>query len=359
MEKILVTGAAGFIGFHLVNRLIRNKYEVYGIDNINDYYDTALKYSRLKETGIEATNTSAEIVEYKTEEIKFGEEIRSNKYNNYRFKRLDIQNKEDLFEFFKTEKFDYIINLAAQAGVRYSIENPDVYIQSNIVGFFNILEACRNFPVKKLLYASSSSVYGNNSQVPFSTNDKTDKPVSLYAATKKSNELMAHTYSHLYKIPTIGLRFFTVYGSWGRPDMAPILFTNAINNGIPLNVFNNGELERDFTHVSDIVEGIVNLIAIDKPEADYYKLFNIGNGTPVKLMRFINLLESALGKNAKLNFMEMQPGDVKQTWAEIMQLKDYCGYKPKTKIEEGILEFTNWYRKYEQSYKQDNSVPAK
>jgi len=239
-----------------------------------------------------------------------------------------------------------VIHLAAQAGVRYSIENPDLYIQSNIIGFFNILEACRKFPVKKLMYASSSSVYGNNTKTPFSTDDKTDEPLSLYAATKKSNELMAHAYSHLYQIPTIGLRFFTVYGSWGRPDMSPILFADAITKGKSLKVFNNGEMERDFTHINDIVEGIHRIIKTDFSMHGNYKIFNIGNGNPINLLRFIRTLENHLGQKAKLQFLPMQLGDVKKTWADTSQLSEYFNYKPNTSIDDGIKEFAFWFRDY-------------
>lgn len=346
MTKILITGTAGFIGFHLVKRLLIENFDVYGIDNINDYYDINLKYARLSETGISAFGNNKINGSQIFKEIKSGEEIISNRHSNYRFKRLDVQDKMVLFELFATEKFDHVIHLAAQAGVRYSIENPDLYIQSNIIGFFNILEACRKFPVKKLMYASSSSVYGNNSKSPFSTDDKTDEPLSLYAATKKSNELMAHAYSHLYQIPTIGLRFFTVYGSWGRPDMSPIIFADAITKGKSLKVFNNGEMERDFTHINDIVEGIHRIIKTDFPIQENYKVFNIGNGNPINLLRFIRILENHLGQKAKLQFLPMQMGDVKKTWADTSQLSEYFNYKPNTSIDEGIKEFAFWFREY-------------
>lgn len=347
-SKILITGTAGFIGFHLVKRLLTENFNIFGIDNINNYYDINLKYARLAETGILG---SKQINKNRNEsdffkEIEFGEIINSGQYSNYRFQRADVQDKKFLFELFASEKFDYVIHLAAQAGVRYSIENPDLYIQSNIIGFFNILEACRQFPVKKLLYASSSSVYGNNSKIPFSTNDKTDEPASLYAATKKSNELMAHAYSHLYQIPTIGLRFFTVYGSWGRPDMSPILFADAITKGNVLKVFNNGEMERDFTHINDIVEGIYRIIKTDFTIQENYQIFNIGNGNPINLLRFIRTLENQLGQKAKLQFLPMQLGDVKKTWADISQLFECFNYKPNISIDEGIKEFVIWYRDY-------------
>lgn len=351
MEKILITGSAGFIGYHLTKLLLKNNFEIYGIDNINDYYDINLKYARLAETGIVSDNSEKHIAGSTIKDIEFGKEVNSYLDSNYRFCRIDIQDKASLFKLFETEKFDYVVHLAAQAGVRYSIENPDVYIHSNIVGFHNMLEACRQFPVKKLLYASSSSVYGNNSKIPFSIHDKTDNPVSLYAATKKSNELLAHAYSHLYKITTIGLRFFTVYGSWGRPDMSPILFANAITKGETLKVFNNGNMERDFTHVSDIVEGIYRIIQVARNQEEvHYRLFNIGNGTPVNLMTFIRTIEKQLGKNANLQFLPMQPGDVRQTWADTAELTAYCNYKPNTSIEEGIKEFTDWYSKHYEKY---------
>lgn len=346
MNKILITGTAGFIGFHLAKRLLTENFEIYGIDNINDYYDINLKYARLNETGISESNHRDKKINQIYEEIKFDKEIISKLYSNYRFKRIDVQDKTSLFELFASENFDYVIHLAAQAGVRYSIENPDVYIQNNIIGFFNILEACRKFPVKKLLYASSSSVYGNNSQIPFSTNDKTDEPASLYAATKKSNELMAHAYSHLYQIPTIGLRFFTVYGSWGRPDMSPILFADAITKGNTLKVFNNGEMERDFTHINDIVEGIQRIITTEITFQQNYKIFNIGNGNPINLLKFIRTLEYHLGQTAKLQFHPMQLGDVKKTWASTNQLIEYYNYKPNTSIDEGLKEFVYWYKDY-------------
>lgn len=348
MEKILITGTAGFIGFHLTNRLLDEKFDVYGIDNINDYYDIDLKYARLAETGIFASNQRNQNLNGNRilDEIKFGEVAHSNTNFNYRFMRLDVQDKNAIMELFATENFDYVIHLAAQAGVRYSIENPDLYIQSNIIGFFNILEACRKFPVKKLLYASSSSVYGNNTTIPFSTDDKTDEPVSLYAATKKSNELMAHAYSHLYDIRTIGLRFFTVYGSWGRPDMSPILFADAISKGEPIKLFNGGEMERDFTHVDDIVEGILRLLLSDKKIENNYQLFNIGNGKPINLLNYIKTIEKHMGKKAELDFLPMQPGDVKRTWADTKKLAKYCNYSPIITIDDGIKEFTDWYKKY-------------
>ncbi|MDD2305479.1 MAG: NAD-dependent epimerase/dehydratase family protein [Prolixibacteraceae bacterium] len=346
MTKILVTGTAGFIGFHLVKRLLGEGLDILGIDNINNYYDINLKYARLAETGIIHSNQINENKNLSSKEIKFGEIINSDLYSNYRFMRTDVENEKVLFELFASENFDYVIHLAAQAGVRHSIENPNQYIQSNIIGFFNILEACRKFPVRKLLYASSSSVYGNNFKTPFSTNDKTDEPISLYAATKKSNELMAHAYSHLYQIPTIGLRFFTVYGSWGRPDMSPMLFADAIATEKPIKVFNSGDMERDFTHVSDIVEGIFKLLVSDKKLEHNYQIFNIGNGTPINLLDYIKTIEKYMGKKAELLFLPMQPGDVKRTWADTQKLREFCNYKPNTNIDDGVHEFVSWFKNY-------------
>jgi UDP-glucuronate 4-epimerase len=329
--KILITGAAGFIGFHTVNKFIDEGHEVVGLDNINDYYSPQLKYQRLKEAGIE------------TNKIKWFNYVKSNKNENYSFIRLNLEDKQQLFSLFQNEKFDIVINLAAQAGVRYSIENPDVYIQSNTVGFHYILEACRNYPVKHLVHASSSSVYGANTKIPFSEDDKVDSPVSLYAATKKSNELMAHSYSDLYKIPITCLRFFTVYGPWGRPDMAPMLFAKAVLNNKSINVFNNGDMSRDFTYVDDIVNGVY--LASMKVEGNY-NVLNIGNGSPVNLMNFIEELELALQKKVLKNFMPMQAGDVKSTWANIDKLSTVYGYKPKVKIQQGIKEFIKWVKNY-------------
>lgn len=329
--KILITGAAGFIGFHTVNKFIQEGHEVVGLDNINDYYSPQLKYQRLKEAGIE------------TNEIKWYHSVKSTVNKNYSFVRMNLEDKQQLFMLFQEEKFNIVINLAAQAGVRYSIENPDVYIQSNTVGFHYILEACRNYPVKHLVHASSSSVYGANSKIPFSEDDKVDSPVSLYAATKKSNELMAHSYSDLYKIPITCLRFFTVYGPWGRPDMAPMLFAKAILNNKPINVFNNGDMSRDFTYVADIVNGVY--LASMKVESNY-NVLNIGNGSPINLMNFIEELEHALDKKAIKNFMPMQAGDVKSTWANIDKLSIVYGYEPKVKIQQGIEEFIKWVKEY-------------
>lgn len=333
--KILITGAAGFIGFHLSKKMLDDSYQIIGIDNLNDYYDPSLKHSRL------------EIL---------------NKYNNFKFHKVDLKDKAAVDNIFENYQPTHVINLAAQAGVRYSIENPYAYVDSNLIGFMNILEACRNYPIEHLLYASSSSVYGGNKVAPFSTNHNVDHPVSLYAATKKSNELMAHTYSHLYGIPTTGLRFFTVYGPYGRPDMAYFSFTKDILAGRPIKVFNHGKMERDFTYIDDIVEGIVKLIdkfpaankEWDESKDDLstsfaqYKIYNIGNNNPVQLMRFINALESALGKEVEKIYMDMQPGDVLRTYADVSDLESDINFKPSTSIEDGLLKFVEWYEEYYQ-----------
>lgn len=338
--KILVTGSAGFIGFHLVKKLLESGHKVTGIDNINSYYDPELKYARLAETGIDR---NAEIPDLP---------VISSIYPDYTFIRMNLEDKERLENLFSNEKFDWVCNLAAQAGVRYSIENPSAYITSNVVGFLNILEACRKNNIKHLVYASSSSVYGNSTKMPFSVNDRVDKPVSLYAATKKSNELMAYTYSHLYQLPATGLRFFTVYGPWGRPDMAPILFSTSIMKGIPIKVFNNGNLERDFTYIDDIVDGILKVFEhppvfhSSVPDDAPHSLYNIGNGNPVRLMDFIEILEKELGKDAVKEFLPMQPGDVYKTWADISELQKQFGYKPASGLEKGIFEFASWFKKY-------------
>lgn len=332
--KVLVTGSAGFIGFHTVQQLLQNGFDVVGLDNINDYYSPQLKYARLKEAGIHQ------------DEIKWYQLTQSATYPAYRFVRMNLEDKQQLFSLFQSELFDIVINLAAQAGVRYSIENPDVYVQSNIVGFHYILEACRYFPVKHLVHASSSSVYGANAKIPFSEEDKVDSPVSLYAATKKSNELMAHSYSHLYNIPITCLRFFTVYGPWGRPDMAPMLFAKAISDSKPIKVFNNGEMQRDFTYVDDIVNGIVKTSLTPFTEQPQYRVLNIGNGSPVDLMEFITELEKGLGKPALKNFMPMQPGDVPKTWADQEKLEQITHYKPNVTLKSGLQQFAEWFKNY-------------
>jgi UDP-glucuronate 4-epimerase len=330
----------------LVTRLLNDGHQIVGLDNINSYYDINLKYARLAETGIyaveEIDHTGGKNRQYK--EIAFGEIIKSILFPDYRFIRLNLEDKQAINQLFEIEKFDYVVNFAAQAGVRYSIENPDAYIQSNIVGFLNILEACRHYPVKHLVYASSSSVYGANTKIPFSEDDRTDEPVSLYAATKKANELMAYTYSHLYKIPNTGLRFFTVYGPWGRPDMAPILFANAITQGNPIKVFNNGEMERDFTYIDDIIEGVIRVITKSPDTKPMYRLMNIGNGAPVNLMSFIDTMENIYGRKAEKIFQDLQLGDVKKTWANIQKIKNIVNFYPKTKIQEGVKYFIKWYK---------------
>ncbi len=346
--KILITGTAGFIGFHLAKRLLEEGFDVVGLDNINDYYDVNLKYARLAELGIyapdETLHRGGENRSYR--EIALRSKIASVVYPKHTFVRLNLEDRKELDALFEAEQFDIVINLAAQAGVRYSIENPDAYVQSNIVGFLNILEACRYNKIQHLIYASSSSVYGANAKIPFSENDQVDKPVSLYAATKKSNELMAHTYSHLYNIPTTGLRFFTVYGPWGRPDMAPILFANAISKGEAIKVFNNGEMERDFTYVDDIIEGICRLAKSKIDTENPYQLMNIGNGNPVNLLAFIETMENALAQKAEKRMMPMQDGDVKRTWADVSDLENKVNYKPQTKLAIGIASFVSWFKEY-------------
>ena len=333
MNKILVTGAAGFIGFHLCEKLIKQDYTVVGLDNINDYYDTNLKISRLK---------------------------RIEDYHNFKFVKLNIAERETLSEIFSNEKFDMVIHLAAQPGVRYSLVNPYAYVESNISGFLNILEGCRYNNIKHLVYASSSSLYGANTKMPFSVHHNVDHPVSLYAATKKSNELMAHVYSNLYGIPTTGLRFFTVYGPWGRPDMAYFSFTKAILDGKPIDVFNSGQMKRDFTYIDDIVDGVMRvLIKIPVPNPSWdganpdtgtsyapYKIYNIGNNNPVEIMHFINILEHYIGKKAKMNMLPMQPGDMVATFADIDDLCKDTGFKPNTPIEKGLEYFVDWYKSY-------------
>jgi len=331
--KILVTGAAGFIGMHLSKRLLERGDEVVGIDNLNDYYDVQLKHDRLKQL---------------------------EDFDKFTFIKMDMADREDMAKLFKAQQFNRVMNLAAQAGVRYSLQNPLAYVDSNLVGFANILEGCRHNKVEHLVYASSSSVYGSNTDMPFSVHDNVDHPVSLYAATKKSGELMAHTYSHLYDLPTTGLRFFTVYGPWGRPDMSPSLFTGAIMRDETINVFNEGRMQRDFTYIDDIVEGVIRVIdkvavpneSYDKsspdPATSYapYRVYNIGNNEPVELMKFIETIEDAVGKKAEKNMMGMQDGDVVSTYANIDTLIEAVGFKPATPLKGGIEKFVEWYKSY-------------
>lgn len=346
--KVLITGSAGFVGFHLAKRLIEIGYDIVGIDNINDYYDPELKFARLAECGIEK------------DKVIWHHEIVSSSHANYRFIRMSLESKGELMSLCYREKFDVIVNLAAQAGVRYSIINPDAYAQSNLVSFLNILEASRHNAVKHLVYASSSSVYGLNAQMPFSVHDNVDHPVSMYAASKKANELMAHTYSHLYRVPATGLRFFTVYGPWGRPDMAYFLFTEAILKGKPIRVFNKGEMKRDFTYIDDIVDGIVSVIKKPaEPHTDWnpnnpdpsvssapYRIYNLGNNKPVKLMNFIQEIEKNLDKKAVIDLQDMQPGDVSATWANVDDSINDFNYKPETTIEFGLNKFVEWYKSF-------------
>ena len=346
--KILVTGAAGFIGLHTCKRLLQHGDEVVGLDNINAYYDINLKYGRLSTLGI-----SEEVNEW----YKF---VNSSTYPNFKFVRMNLEDKQAMQMLFANEHFDKVINLAAQAGVRYSLENPYTYIEININGFLNVLEGCRFNDVKHVIYASSSSVYGLNGKVPFSEKDSIAHPVSLYAATKKSNELMAHTYSHLYNIPSTGIRFFTVYGPWGRPDMSPFLFADAILHSRPIKVFNNGNMLRDFTYIDDIVEGIIRIVNntpqcdtqwdVTKPDPSCstapYKIYNIGNSQPICLMDFIQAIEKAIGKKAEKTFLPMQPGDVYQTYADTSTLEQELGFKPCKSIVEGVQETIKWYKEF-------------
>ncbi|MDO8316832.1 MAG: NAD-dependent epimerase [Flavobacterium sp.] len=333
--KILVTGAAGFIGYHLCEKLLSLGHEVVGLDNINNYYDVNLKLDRLKQLGVVQVEENKLVVS----------ELHNEKFQ---FIKLNLEDRENLPLLFENQSFEMVCNLAAQAGVRYSIENPFTYVESNIVGFLNLLEACRNYNVKKLVYASSSSVYGLNEKIPFSTIDKVETPISLYAATKKSNELMAHTYSHLFGIQTIGLRFFTVYGPWGRPDMAMFLFTDAILNDKPIKVFNNGELSRDFTYIDDIIDGVTATLLDTKQveERPLYSLYNIGNSKPVKLLDFIEAIEICTDKKVQKEMLPMQPGDVEKTWADVSPLQEDYSYNPIVDITEGVPHFINWYKNY-------------
>ncbi len=332
-KNVLVTGAAGFIGYHLSKRLLESGCQVEGLDNINDYYDVNLKNARL-------------------------DQLKS--HDNFTFHQIDLSDKQGMETVFKNHTYDVVVNLAAQAGVRYSLVNPHAYVNSNIVGFVNILECCRHNDVKHLVFASSSSVYGANTKMPFSVHHNVDHPVSLYAASKKSNELMAHTYSHLFGLPCTGLRFFTVYGPWGRPDMALFLFTRAILSGDPISVFNHGKMQRDFTYIDDIIEGVVRVMARpaapnpgwsgDSPDSatSYapYKIYNIGNNNPVELSRFIEVIEETLGKTAEKDYQDIQPGDVPATYADVDDLINDVGFKPATSIEEGIGKFVAWYKEY-------------
>ncbi|MFB2120572.1 MULTISPECIES: NAD-dependent epimerase [Parapedobacter] len=332
--KILVTGATGFIGFHLVNALLKRGYHVVGIDNINDYYDVNLKYGRLAECGVHR------------HAINDNTPVQSQTHPAYTFQKTDITDLACLSELFEIHQFDRVFHLAAQPGVRYSMENPHAYVQSNVVGFVNMLECCRHHQVKHFVYASSSSVYGTNTKVPFHEDDRVDHPVSLYAATKRSNELLAHTYSHLYQLPTTGLRFFTVYGPWGRPDMAPMLFADAICSGKPIKVFNGGDMHRDFTYIDDIVEGVVRAgeqVPAATDIVPYYRIFNIGNSRPIHLMEFIRIMETAFGLTAKLDMYPMQPGDLKTTYADTSALAETAGYKPDTPLHDGVGRFVSWY----------------
>jgi len=332
-QKVFVTGVAGFIGFHLARRLLKDGYQVVGIDNINPYYDIALKEARLEALKNES---------------------------NFTFIKMDLANRKQLERLFASQKFEVVVNMAAQAGVRYSIENPFAYVDSNLVGFVNLLECCRHNNVKHFVFASSSSVYGANTTMPFSVHHNVDHPVSLYAATKKANELMAHTYSHLYRLPCTGLRFFTVYGPWGRPDMALFLFTRAILEDQPLKVFNHGKMQRDFTYIDDIIEGVVRVLGrLPQPNPRWsgaapdpgtssapYKVYNIGNNNPVELIKFIEVIEAALGKKAQKKFMDLQPGDVVATYADVDDLMQDVGFKPATPIEIGVERFVEWYKDF-------------
>jgi len=342
MKKVLVTGAAGFIGHHLSKLLVKSNYSVVGIDNINDYYDQNLKLARLQDLGIDISKIE------KNKPIE----------GSITYYKIDLRDADDIMQLFKKEKFNYVVNLAAQAGVRYSLENPQSYIDNNITGFLNILEACRKYPVEHLVYASSSSVYGLSEEVPFSVNSHTDHPLAMYAASKKANEMMAHSYAHLFNIPSTGLRFFTVYGPWGRPDMALHIFTKAIVEDKEFEVFNHGNMSRDFTYVDDIVESVKRLIPLapkhNNPKFDAknpnpsmssapYQLFNVGNNNPVALMDYVGAVEKALGKKGKIVYKPMQPGDVSATYADVQSLFDYIDFKPATKIEDGIKVFVDKY----------------
>ena len=345
--KILITGTAGFIGYHLTKRLADENHEITGLDSINNYYDPELKYARLTDLG------------FKREEITYNTLVTSTRAA-LTFIQLNLEDGENMARLFRDNSFDKVVNLAAQAGVRYSLTNPHAYINSNIVGMLNILEGCRHNGIEHLIYASSSSVYGLNEEMPFSTHSNVDHPLSLYAASKKSNELMAHTYSHLYNLPTTGLRFFTVYGPWGRPDMALFKFVSATLADHPIEVYNNGDLARDFTYIDDIIEGIVNVIShTPGPNPQWsgknpdpatsaapFKVYNIGNNQPVQLMDFIRAIEKALDRKTKINYKPMQPGDVHTTWADVTDLMQDFNYKPDTPIQEGVNAFVKWYTEF-------------
>lgn len=348
MKTILITGSAGFIGFHLAKRLLSDDWQVIGIDNINNYYDVNLKYARLNDLGISRN------------EIKVGKVIKSQTNKRFLFKQLGLEDTKGLEQLFQEHPISVVCNLGAQAGVRYSIENPLAYVTSNIIGFTNILEQCRINNIEHLVYASSSSVYGLNSKMPFSTHDAVNHPVSMYAATKKSNELMAHVYSKLYDLPTTGLRFFTVYGPWGRPDMSPMLFADAIINEKPIKVFNNGNMGRDFTYIDDVIEGLVRVINCPAKSSDNwdsknpdpasscvpYRIYNIGNSSPVGLMEYIEKMEDAIGKKAIKEFLPMQPGDVLDTYCDVSDLEKDFRYRPKATLKEGLKAFVEWYKEY-------------
>ena len=348
MKKVLVTGAAGFIGFHTTIKLFNENYLVVGLDSINDYYDTNLKKSRLAQNGIDV------------EEIEYGKMLESSKFNNYKFIQLKLEDKESLSKLFFEEQFEYVINLGAQAGVGYSIKNPEAYINSNIFGYINVLECCRHHTIKHLIYASTSSVYGLNQKMPLAETASVNHPLTLYSATKKSNELMAHSYSYLFQLPTTGLRFFTVYGTWGRPDMALFLFTDAMLKNKPIKIYNNGDMVRDFTYVDDITESILRLIPKPPQQNDAwdainpdpssssapYRILNIGNSKPISIMKYVEILEKKIGVDSIKDFEPMRQGDIKETHASYEALNKLIDFKPQVEIEEGIGKFVDWYRQY-------------
>jgi UDP-glucuronate 4-epimerase len=336
MKKILVTGAIGFIGYHLTERLLKEGYSVVGIDNINSYYDVRLKYAKLPILGIEEDSIWPNV------------SYQSTKHNNFKFVKLDIKDRYNLEKLFETERFDIVCNLAAQAGVQYSIKDPHTYIENNITGFINIIDACRQNKIEHFVYASSSSVYGNREDVPFKETNNVDNPISLYAASKKSNELIAHSYSHLFDLKTTGLRFFTVYGPWGRPDMAPYIFVKRISEGKSITVFNNGNMERDFTYVDDIVEGVYKVIQ-GNSTTDNYKIYNIGNSNPVNLNDFIHTIENVVGKKAIIEYKPMRAGDVVRTYSDISNLQNDYNYYPTFDVIKGITSFIEWYNNYHQN----------